>query len=123
MSENVSPSTVKFHLVKGNFFRVIHADGVIGGITPGREIFLSLFSERGAIPQLIEQAINADGSLGAEIKRSGKEGIVREIEIGVMLNAKTAKLIADWLSKQAEILAASEPEMASEKSASSMEVS
>jgi hypothetical protein len=123
MSENVSPSAVKFHLVKGNFFRVIHADGVIGGITPGREIFLSLFSERGAIPQLIEQAINADGSLGAEIKRSGKEGIVREIEIGVMLNAKTAKLIADWLSKQAEILAASEPEMASEKSASSMEVS
>lgn len=123
MSENMSSNAVKFHLVKGNFFRVIHADGVVGGITPSREIFLSLFNERDAIPQLIEQAINADGSLGEEIKRSGKEGIVREIEVGVMLNVKTAKLIADWLLKQAEILAASEPESASEKSASSMEVS
>jgi len=121
MSENVSPSAVKFHLIKGNFFRVIHVDGAIGGITPSREIFVSLFSERGAIPQLIEQSVNADGSLGEEIKRSGREGIVREIEVGVMLNAQTAKRIAEWLAKQAEILAASEPEIAPEQSASSME--
>jgi hypothetical protein len=123
MSEKTSPNAVKFHLVKGNFFRVIHADGAIGGITPAREIFLSLFSERGAIPQLIEQSINADGSLGEEIKRSGKDGIVREIEVGVMLNAQTAQRIAEWLLKQAEILAASEPETAPETSASSMELS
>jgi hypothetical protein len=122
MSEELSPSAVKFHLVKGNFFRVIHADGAIGGITPGREIFVSLYSERGAIPQLIEQSINADGSLGEE-KRFGKEGIVREIEVGVMLNADTAKRIAEWLVKQAEVIAASEPETASEKSASSMDLS
>jgi hypothetical protein len=123
MSEETSPNAVKFHLVKGNFFRVIHADGAIGGITPAREIFLSLFSERGAIPQLIEQSINADGSLGDEIKRFGKDGIVREIEVGVMLNAQTAKRIAEWLAKQAEILEASEPEPVPEHSTSSMEIS
>jgi hypothetical protein len=110
MSENLPPATVKFHLIKGNFFRVIHADGAIGGITPSGEIFLSLFSERGAIPQLIEQAINADGSLGEEIKKSGKDGIVREIEVGVVLSAKAAKGIAEWLAKQAQILEASEPQ-------------
>lgn len=115
------PGTVKFHYLKGNFFRVVHADGAIGGITPSREIFFSLFSERGAIPQLIEQAVNADGSLGAEIKKTGKEGIVREIEVGVMLSPTTARRIAEWLAKQAEILDASEPERAPEKSVRPME--
>jgi hypothetical protein len=121
MSENYPPGAVKFHYLKGNFFRVIHADGAIGGITPSREIFFSLFSERGAIPQLIEQAINADGSLGAEIKTVGKEGIVREIEVGVMVSPKAARRIAAWLAKQAEILDASEPERAPETNAHPME--
>jgi hypothetical protein len=77
MSENSSSNTMKFHLIKGNFFRVIHVDGAVGGITPSREIFFSLFSERGAIPTVIEQAINADGSLGGETGRICKDGIVR----------------------------------------------
>jgi len=123
MSENQSPNAVKFHLIKGNYFRVIHADGAIGGITPSREIFLSLYSERGAIPQLVELAINADGSLGEEIKRTGKEGIVREIEVGVMLNSHTAKVIAEWLAKQAQIVDASEPEPAPETGVRPVELS
>jgi hypothetical protein len=122
MPQNLPPSAVKFHYIKGNFFRVIHADGAIGGITSGRGIFLSIFSERGAIPQVVEQAINPDGSLGSEISREGKEGLVREIEVGVMLNERTAKDIAEWLLKQAEILKASEPLTASETSTSTMEL-
>jgi hypothetical protein len=121
MSENSAASGVKFHYIKGNFFRVIHADGAVGGITPGRGVFLSLFSERGAIPKMIELAINADGSLGGEIDREGKEGLVREVEVGVMLDLKAAKDIAQWLLKQVEILEASEPEPGSEKSVRSME--
>lgn len=122
MSENVHQSAMKFHLMKGNFFRVIHADGAIGGITPSREIFLSLFSERGAIPTLIEQAVNADGSLGKEISRESKEGIVREIEVGVVLSSRAAKGIAEWLTRQAQILDASEPETALDQSASTVEL-
>jgi len=109
--------------MKGNFFRVIHADGAIGGITPSRDIFLSLYSERGAIPTLIEQALNADGSLGKEIRRESKEGIVREVEVGVVLSSRAAKGIAEWLLKQAQILDASEPEPALEKSVNPVELS
>ncbi|HUD15479.1 MAG TPA: hypothetical protein VMQ56_17640 [Terracidiphilus sp.] len=110
MPEKISQSTVKFHLIKGNFFRVIHADGVIGGLTPYGGIFLSLYSERGAIPQMIEQDVNPDGTLGEEKRREGKEGLVREVEVGVMLNGPTAKGIADWLLKQVAILEAIQPE-------------
>jgi hypothetical protein len=122
MSDSVPQSAVKFHYIKGNFFRVIHADGAIGGTTPSRSIFLSLFSERGALPKVIEQAINADGSLGVEVGRETKDGVVREIEVGVMLNARAAKGIAEWLLKQAEILEASEPEIGSEKSVRAVEL-
>jgi hypothetical protein len=121
MSENLPPSAVRFHYIKGNLFRVIHADGAIGGITSSRGIFLSLFSERGAIPRIVKQAVNADGSLGGEISRTGKDGLVREVEIGVMLNEHSATEIANWLLKQAAILAASKPLSASEKSANFME--
>jgi hypothetical protein len=114
MSEDLPPSAVKFHYIKGNFFRVIHADGVIGGLTPHGGIFLSLYSERGAIPQVIEQAVNPDGTLGDEKGREGKEGIVREVEVGVMLNERTARGIAEWLIKQAKILEAVQPETAPE---------
>jgi hypothetical protein len=122
MSENLPPSAVKFHYIKGSGFRVVHADGVIGGITPNRGIFLSLFSERAAIPKMIELAVNADGSLGDEKSREGREGVVREIEVGVMLNKQTAKDIATWLLKQARILDESKPEPAPEVSTGSMEV-
>ena len=122
MSENLPPNVLKFHYIKGNFFRVVHADGAIGGITPNRGVFLSLFSERGAIPQVIEQVINADGSLGKETVREGKEGLVREVEIGVMLSCQAAKTIAEWLLKQAQILDESKPELAPRESESSMEV-
>ena len=47
--------SVKFHYIKSNSFRVLHVDGSLGGITPGRNIFVSLFSERGALPQIIER--------------------------------------------------------------------
>jgi hypothetical protein len=97
MPENVFPPSLKLHYVKGNFFRVIHADGAIGGLTPTREIFISLFSERAAIPQIIEMEVTPDGTLGHEISREGKEGIVRELEIGVTLTARAAEAIANML--------------------------
>jgi hypothetical protein len=110
MPEKSPPGALRFHYIKGNFFRVVHADGGIGGLTPNRNIFLSLFSERAAIPRIVEQAVNPDGTPGQERKTVGKEGLVREVEVGVMLSGQAAKGIADWLLKQVEILEASEPQ-------------
>jgi hypothetical protein len=28
------PSTLDYHYIKSNFFRVIHVDGIVGSITP-----------------------------------------------------------------------------------------
>ncbi len=114
MPDNEFPPSIKFHYIKGNFFRVVHADGAIGGLTPSRQIFMSLYSERSAIPQIIEMAVTADGELGNEIRREGKDGLVRELEIGVMLSAHAAEAIAAVLLQHAKALRETIPERQSD---------
>jgi hypothetical protein len=103
MAETKPPSSIKFYHEKGNFFRVIHADGAIGGPTPSREIFMSLYSQRVAIPKVIEQSLTPEGQLGAEVGREGKAGLFRELEIGVVMTPATARQLATWLTQQATI--------------------
>lgn len=112
MPENLPLSNIKFHYIKSNFFRVIHVDGAIGGITPARQIFVSLFSERAALPKMIEQTIKLDGTLGEEVAREGKEGIVREVEVGIELSLNAAQGLADWLYNQVRVLQESNRETA-----------
>ena len=104
MPENEFPSSLKFHYIKGNFFHVVHADGAIGGLTPSRQIFLSLYSERSAIPQSIEMEVTSEGTLGHEIDRIGKDGLVRELEVGIMLSASAAESIGKLLLTHAQAI-------------------
>jgi hypothetical protein len=103
------PNSLKFHYIKGNFFRVVHADGAIGGLTPSRDIFVSLFSQRAALPKMVEFAVSPNGNLGSEISREGKDGIVRDVEIGIVMSAATARDLATFLLEQVEALKESEP--------------
>ena len=70
---------------------------------------MSLFNERAALPQLIEFEILPEGKLGREINREGKDGIVREMEIGVLMDAIAAKNLADFLLSQVKLLEESKP--------------
>ena len=92
---------VRFHYVKSNAFRVVHADGVIGGPTPSGLLHLSFFSERFPIPAVVEHAISDAGGgrreVGKEIAKEGKEGVVREVEVGVMMTLDMAKQLHAWL--------------------------
>jgi hypothetical protein len=96
---------VPFHYIKSNSFRVVHVDGAIGGPTPGGLIFASLYSERAAIPQMMVHDV-VEGHVGAERldERIGKEGVVREIEVGLMIHVETAKLIVKWLQEKVDLV-------------------
>ena len=64
-----SPSDrVRFDYIKSAAFRVIHADGVVGGVTPRLDVHMDFWSERFPIPQQVVHAVNSDGTLGDEIK-------------------------------------------------------
>jgi hypothetical protein len=109
MADTKPPSKIIFHYEKGNFFRVIHVDGAIGGLTPTRDVFLSLYSQRVAIPKIIENNLGPDGNVGAEIKREGKEGIFREMEVGVVLTPAVARQVAEWLNRHAALAEQTSP--------------
>jgi hypothetical protein len=110
MPDTQLPFSIKFHYVKGNFFRVIHVDGAIGGLTPSRDVFVSLFSQRAALPRMIELAVLPTGGLGGETGREGKEGIVREMEVGIVMSANAAHDLAQFLLEQVKAINESTPE-------------
>jgi hypothetical protein len=101
-----TPTTVPFHYIKSNFFRVLHTDGVLGSITPAGLIFVTLYSERVAIPQTMVHEITESGQVGIEHQdeRIGKTGIVREIEIGTVMSVDTAAYIVKWLQEKIELV-------------------
>lgn len=104
MAETKPPSSVKIFYEKGNLFRVIHVDGVLGGLTPSRQIFVSLYNQRRPLPKMVEQLLSADGKLGDVINRETKTGVFREMEIGLVLTSEAAQEIAKFLIQQAKML-------------------
>jgi hypothetical protein len=95
------PKTVDFHYIKGPDFRSIHVDGAIGGLTTKGFLHVALFTERAAIPQRTTHGVLPDGTLGNEIleKRLSKEGIVRQMEVDLIVNEETARDLRIWLDQ------------------------
>lgn len=93
------PDEVTFHIIKSNFFRVLHIDGVWGAFTPDGNLHISVYNERVAIPQKIVIGISQDGSTGDELRdrREGKDGYVREIEADLVMDIATARSFNSWL--------------------------
>lgn len=91
------PQTVEFHFIKASGFRVVHADGAWGGVGPRGAIQIAFYSERFPIPQQVTQAVDAQGVLGDEISREGKGGVVREVEVEVIMDVDTAVAVRSWL--------------------------
>lgn len=89
---------VRFHYLKSPAFHTIHADGLIGGLTPRGGIHVALYTERLPIPVQTEHRINEDGSLGPEIRESrlAKEGVIRELLVDVTMDLDTAERIHKW---------------------------
>ena len=100
------PTKIRFHYIKANGFRVIHIDGAHGGITPRGAIFAALYSERSPIPETTTHPIAEDGTLGEENKedRKAREGIVREVEVGIMMDLGSAEAFHQWLGNHIKTL-------------------
>ena len=110
MSEESPPESVEFHYVKSNGFRVVHADGVWGGPTPRGYITMSFYSERAPIPRKISLELkppepnSSNRILGQEIVRDSKDGLVREVEVEVMVDLEMAKSLLKWLRGKVRVL-------------------
>ena len=98
--ETPARTSIKFNYIKSSQFRVVHADGAYGGITPRGYIHASLYSERRPLPQTTEVPILPGDQLGEERALVQKEDMVRELEVGVIMDLVAAKAFHDWLGKK-----------------------
>lgn len=107
-NKETSPPNLTFHYIKANAFRVVHADGIWGGPTPRGYITMSFFSERAPIPTEITHASRPAktlaGVLGPELGRKSKEGIIREVEVEVVVDLPMAKGLITWLQGKIDFL-------------------
>jgi hypothetical protein len=93
-----SPTSIKFHYIKAPSFRVIHADGIIGSVTPRGLLHFAFYSERPAIPTMQQHEISADGRLSEPQISEARDGIVRELDVDVMMAKANAIELRDWLN-------------------------
>jgi hypothetical protein len=91
---------VAFDYIKAHDFRVVWADGVVGGLTPQGHIHCALFAERQALPRRqvfkIETGDGRMGRLGEEVleKQISRGSVVREMACDVFLSAQAAENLA-----------------------------
>ncbi len=101
------PQVLRFEMIKSPQYRTVHADGVFGGLTPSGKVHLAVYNERFAVPTALENEVLPDGSLGTETKREGRQAIVREMDVGIVMSIEAAKALRDWLDdkvKQMDVL-------------------
>lgn len=63
---------------------------------------MAIYNERPAIPREMVHEINPDGALGEVIRGEtvSRNGIVREMEVDVLMSAESVRSIIGWLEDQ-----------------------
>jgi len=96
--------TIDFDYIKSNQFRVVHADGIHGGVSPnGCFIQMAFFSERAPIPKRETFKLGAD-KLGDKVGTEQRDAVVREVEVEILMNISTAKSICKWMDEKIQQL-------------------
>ena len=100
----IIPDELKFHYLKAKHYRSVHADGFFGGVTGRKYIHMTIFSERNPIPREVFYPVIGTQDSGFLLigdentdKRVGKDGIIRELEVGVFFDLESAKKLIPWL--------------------------
>jgi hypothetical protein len=93
-------STIPFNYIKSNDFRVIHVDGAIGSITPRGLLHAALYSERMPIPTVMIHKVGPDGRLSSPVEQESRPGVVREVEVSLLLDRNAADSLRIWLTDQ-----------------------
>ena len=95
------PRELIFHFIKTQDFRTIHVDGAWGGLsTQGEYIHMAVYSERYPLPQQMKHEVYQDGRVGKEIKRLGREGVIRDVHADLVFDIRTAETIRTWLDSK-----------------------
>ena len=81
----------------------MHADGAIGSVTPRGYIHVAFYSERRAIPQRTTVTVSSTLEGTQEEVAATRGGVVREVEVDVLLDEPTTIELIEWLNRNVQI--------------------
>jgi hypothetical protein len=104
--DKAPPGTVTFNYIKSGHFRVVLAEGAWGGISPSGRILMNFYNDRAPIPRAVTHEVAADGQLGPVVagQTVSKNGIVREVEVAVSMDAAAAEALVAWLQGKLTVI-------------------
>lgn len=95
------PSEISIEYSKSPGYRTLKVDGVHGGITPQGDLSLYLYDENVSLPSVTKHEINDAGELGEPTHQySSDSRVVREVAVGLSVDAGTALTIVEWLAEK-----------------------
>ena len=85
---------------KNSSYKNMHCDGVIGGWTTHKLLLIDFFTEKRSHPKTITYEAKNGIVNPTPIRRTGFEGVLREIEGGIIMDYKILISLRDWLNKR-----------------------
>ena len=102
MGDNKDKITFKY--VYPEDLRDLYVNGLFGGVTPRKEIYAHLYSERHPIPKKIVHSVEKDGTLGPEEEIEKGGDVARFVQTSIIMDLKTAISFRDWLNGRIEYI-------------------
>ena len=65
---------------------------------------MSFYSERAPIPKKLVHKVTSEGVLGNEISRETKAGLIREVDVEVIMDLDMARSFRDWMDEKISFL-------------------
>jgi len=94
---------VRIFFKKASDFKVAPVSGAWGGLTPQGYLYCELFFERAESPESVVMSV--DVGPPKEIERSPKGQVfVRESMVGLTMHPEIARVVGEWMIKQADEL-------------------
>ena len=111
-------SQLEFHFVRSSAFRVICADGAWFAPDATGTIHITFFNEHGPVPDKVVVNVDEQGTFIDEAERVTKAGVIRELEVDVVMSfihaAQFHTTLGQNLKSMQEIINQTIPEEAKE---------
>ncbi len=88
---------ITFKYVYPEDLRDLYVNGLFGGVTPRKEIYAHLYSERHPIPKKVVHSVEKDGTLSPEEEIEKGGDVVRFVQTSIIMDLETAISFRDWL--------------------------
>jgi len=105
MPQEKEQAKVFFKYEQSDGYRIVHATGARGALTPNGDILFELFTEFALMPSEEIRRLNPNGTLGElECPQPRKQTVemFRQLQVGVVVSPGDAETIGKWLLKKVE---------------------